>query len=234
MKSSKLKSLYLAPLMLIALVLVGCTKSREEPAPPTPLSGGAAAVTMPSVAVATPTQSLVPPTLVSGSNPTTVAIQPTATPASGANAAAPGLVTPTALPPATSAPASAAPTPIGPPPTSVPSSVSAPSGSAGIHVVQPGENLFRIALGYGLDTTTLARYNGITDPNKIYVGQKIKIPGYASSPGSGTGGQVYVVQSGDTLDSIARRFGTTANALMSANDLTNPNLIYVGQRLNVP
>ena len=189
---------------------------------------------MPSVAVATPTQSLVPPTLVSGGNPTTVAIQPTATPANGANAAAPGLTTPTALPPATSAPASAVPTPIGPPPASVPSSISQPSGSAGIHVVQPGENLFRIALGYGLDTNALARYNGITDPNKIYVGQKIKIPGYASSPGSGTGGQVYVVQPGDTLDSIARRFGTTANALMSANDLTNPNLIYVGQRLNVP
>ncbi|OQY29584.1 MAG: hypothetical protein B6243_11135 [Anaerolineaceae bacterium 4572_5.2] len=42
------------------------------------------------------------------------------------------------------------------------------------------------------------------------------------------------MQSGDTLASIARRFGATTNALMSANNLANPNLIYVGQRLNVP
>ncbi|HEY84623.1 MAG TPA: LysM peptidoglycan-binding domain-containing protein [Chloroflexi bacterium] len=96
--------------------------------------------------------------------------------------------------------------------------------------------MFRIALRYGLNTNTLARYNGITDPNKIYVGQKIRIPGSGSvtPPGPGAGGQVYVVQSGDTLASIARRFGATTNALMSANNLANPNLIYVGQRLNVP
>jgi putative chitinase len=68
------------------------------------------------------------------------------------------------------------------------------------------------------------------------VGQKIRIPGYGSvtPPGSGSGGQIYIVQSGDTLASIARKFGTTTNALMSANNLTNPNLIYVGQKLNVP
>ena len=231
MKPSKFKLFYLAPLMLIALALVGCTKTREEPAPPTPLSGSAAVGTTSPVVVATPTQSLVPPTLVSGSNPTTVAIEATATTAGGANAAAP-VATATALPPATSA----TPTPIGPPLTSVPSPINPPSGSAGIHVVQPGENLFRIALRYGLDTNTLARYNGIADPNTIYVGQKIRIPGYGSvtPPGSGTGGQVYVVQSGDTLASIARKFGTTTNALMSANNLADPNLIYVGQKLNVP
>ena len=229
MKPSKFKLFYLAPLMLIALALVGCTKTREEPAPPTPLSGSAAVGTTSPVVVATPTQSLVPPTLVSGSNPTTVAIEATATTAGGANAAAP-VATATALPPATSA----TPTPIGPPPTSAPSPINPPSGSAGIHVVQPGENLFRIALRYGLDTNTLARYNGIADPNTIYVGQKIKIPGYGSVTPPGSGGQVYIVQPGDTLASIARKFGTTTNALMSANNLADPNLIYVGQKLNVP
>ncbi|MFN8597686.1 MAG: LysM domain-containing protein [Anaerolineae bacterium] len=42
---------------------------------------------------------------------------------------------------------------------------------------------------------------------------------------------VYVVQAGDTLSSIARRYGVTAADLASANGLLNPNLIYVGQRL---
>jgi len=45
-----------------------------------------------------------------------------------------------------------------------------------VHVVQPGENLFRIALRYGLDYNYLASYNGITDPSRVFVGQQIKIP----------------------------------------------------------
>lgn len=45
-----------------------------------------------------------------------------------------------------------------------------------IHVVQPGENLFRIALRYGLTTAELARYNGIVDTRLIYVGQELRIP----------------------------------------------------------
>jgi LysM repeat protein len=45
-----------------------------------------------------------------------------------------------------------------------------------VHVVQPGENLFRISLQYNLLTSIVAAYNGITNPNLIYVGQKIRIP----------------------------------------------------------
>lgn len=45
---------------------------------------------------------------------------------------------------------------------------------------------------------------------------------------------IYVVQSGDTLSSIARRFGTTVNTLVQINQLANANQIYVGQRLEVP
>jgi LysM repeat protein len=53
-----------------------------------------------------------------------------------------------------------------------------------------------------------------------------------SPPGSG--GKTYVVQPGDTLYSIAVRHDTTVQALMVANNLSNPNLIYVGQTLKVP
>jgi LysM repeat protein len=45
---------------------------------------------------------------------------------------------------------------------------------------------------------------------------------------------VYVVQRGDTLYSIARRYGTTVNAIVQANGLRNSNWIYVGQRLVIP
>ncbi|MBN1976382.1 MAG: LysM peptidoglycan-binding domain-containing protein [Anaerolineae bacterium] len=50
-----------------------------------------------------------------------------------------------------------------------------------------------------------------------------------------TGGTVtYIVQRGDTLYSIARRYGTTVEAIASANGITNPNLIRVGQKLTIP
>jgi LysM repeat protein len=44
----------------------------------------------------------------------------------------------------------------------------------------------------------------------------------------------YVVKKGDNLSSIAVRFKTTPQAIMNANGITNPNLVYVGQLLNIP
>lgn len=44
----------------------------------------------------------------------------------------------------------------------------------------------------------------------------------------------YVVQWGDTLASIARRYDTTITAIAQANSILNPNLIYAGQTLIIP
>jgi len=49
-----------------------------------------------------------------------------------------------------------------------------------------------------------------------------------------TSGQIYFVKSGDTLGEIAKRFGTTVSALAAYNDITNPNLIHVGQQILIP
>ena len=51
-------------------------------------------------------------------------------------------------------------------------------------------------------------------------------PAFADTP--------YVVQRGDTLGSIAARFGVTVQSIINANGITNPNLIFVGQRLTIP
>jgi LysM repeat protein len=50
------------------------------------------------------------------------------------------------------------------------------SGAGSVHIVQPGENLFRIGLQYGCSVEQLARYNGIATPNRISVGLEIQIP----------------------------------------------------------
>lgn len=99
-----------------------------------------------------------------------------------------------------------------------------PVYNRGVHIVQPGENLFRIALAYGYDWYTVAALNGITNPNQIYVGQRILIPQT----------RYHTVAYGETLASIARYYGSSVAAISSANGLWNPNLIYPGQRLLIP
>ncbi|EMW5994206.1 LysM peptidoglycan-binding domain-containing protein [Enterococcus faecalis] len=93
------------------------------------------------------------------------------------------------------------------------------------HVVQYGETLSSIAYQYGTDYQTLAALNGLTNPNLIYPGQVLKVNGSAVS-------NVYTVQYGDNLSSIAAKLGTTYQALAALNGLANPNLIYPGQTLN--
>jgi len=49
-------------------------------------------------------------------------------------------------------------------------------GGETTYVVQRGDNLFRIALRYGMSYLQLAQYNGIANPSRIYVGQVLRIP----------------------------------------------------------
>jgi murein DD-endopeptidase MepM/ murein hydrolase activator NlpD len=109
--------------------------------------------------------------------------------------------------------------------------VQAPAGGATTHVVRRGETLSGIASRYDLPIAQLVAANGITG-ERIYVGQQLRLvptPGTAS----GSGGS-YEVRSGDTLTSIAKRFGTTVRALQAANDISNPNLVPSGTTLKIP
>lgn len=92
------------------------------------------------------------------------------------------------------------------------------------HVVQHGETLSSIAYQYGTDYQTLAALNRLANPNIIYPGQALKVNRSATS-------NVYTVQLGDNLSSIAAKLGTTYKTLAALNSLANPNLIYPGQNL---
>jgi len=89
-----------------------------------------------------------------------------------------------------------------------------------------------IARRYNTTVQAIAELNNISNPNLIYVGQRLIIPIAGDSLPSST--QIHVVQPGDTLTRIASRYGTTISAIVTANDLTNPSLIFVGQRLAIP
>ena len=99
-----------------------------------------------------------------------------------------------------------------------------------VHVVQWGETLSLIAGRYGVTVDALLAANGLTDPNFVYVGQRLIIP----APGGASQGGRHVVVAGETLSSIAYRYGTTVSALATANGLGDTALIYVGQVLVIP
>ena len=104
---------------------------------------------------------------------------------------------------------------------------------AAVHIVQRGETMFSIAARYGLSIDAIAHTNGIPDPRKIYVGQRLIIPG--DRLGLDLDSTLsYVVQAGDALPSIARRYQTTWQTLVRLNNLLSPGAIYVGQVIQIP
>jgi LysM repeat protein len=159
---------------------------------------------------------------------------PTATPESGATEE------PTAAPTATTAPAE-------PTATSEPQPTAAPtatgdSGTVTYYVVQPGDNLFRIALRFNMTAQALARANNITNPSLVYVGQRIKIPACddcapsppEDPPATGDCQTVHVVQPGENLFRIALRYNYSQYYIAKINNIPNPSQIYVGQKICIP
>ena len=114
-----------------------------------------------------------------------------------------------------------------------------PSGSLS-HTVQRGETLSGIARQHGTTVAAIAQANGIADPARIYVGQRISIPGaaqpspQAAAQSSAQTNGSHTVQRGETLSGIARQHGTTVAAVAQANGIADPARIYAGKTLTIP
>lgn len=212
----KSRSRTLIPVLILVVMLfslIGCNRERPAPTPAATAAAVKAGTATPAPPAAGTTRVVLP-----GQTPQTAVVAPTPTvPASPA--------APTPAPIATSA----APTP--------PIQPGGTGGATGetIHVVERGDTLAKIAARYGVTVQQIADLNGITNPNLIYTGQKLRIPAAGAAPTAQPGAtRTYTVRAGDTLVSIATKFGVTVQAIQQLNNLPSPDKIYTGQVLKIP
>jgi LysM repeat protein len=126
--------------------------------------------------------------------------------------------------------------------TLAPTFTPTPSGPI-TYIVEPGDTLSSIAERFGVEVVMLMALNGITDPNELFVNTEITIPESEAQlptrtplPENLYAGQriEYQIQPGDTLETIAAEFNSTAEAIAELNEIDDPNTIGVGQIILVP
>ncbi|HHY55879.1 MAG TPA: LysM peptidoglycan-binding domain-containing protein, partial [Chloroflexi bacterium] len=102
-------------------------------------------------------------------------------------------------------------------------------------VVQPGDTLASLAWQTGVSLSELIAVNNIYNPDLIFVGQTLLLPGCGAPVAPPVAPeQSYTVQPGDTLSQIAAWYGVSVQWLCEVNGLWDPNMIYVGQVLIIP
>ncbi|MBQ6810581.1 MAG: LysM peptidoglycan-binding domain-containing protein, partial [Firmicutes bacterium] len=109
-------------------------------------------------------------------------------------------------------------------------------GSAGVlgadvqyHTVQKGDSCYRIARNYGTELSAIFNANGLSHGSTLYPGQTVVVDTNAKD----TNNANYTVKKGDSLHTIAKTYGTTADRLKKDNGLS-ADRIYVGQKILVP
>jgi murein DD-endopeptidase MepM/ murein hydrolase activator NlpD len=104
-----------------------------------------------------------------------------------------------------------------------------------IHIIRKGDTIYSLARTYGVSSQEIQRLNGISDPDRIQAGQRIRIPGTSSGaalPAQGI--SEYRVARGDTLYGIARLYGISLQTLFSTNGLSEGYVLKIGDLLRIP
>ncbi len=105
------------------------------------------------------------------------------------------------------------------------------------YTVKKGDTLWSIARKYNVRVSTLASYNGISNLNRLKIGQRLKIPQgsakYKSSPKK-VSYLYYTVKKGDTLWSISKRFNVSLRTLMGLNGLSEKSILRIGKTIKIP
>ena len=97
------------------------------------------------------------------------------------------------------------------------------------HRVRRGDTLSELAQRYDSSVSAIRRANNLNSRGFIRIGQTLKIP-----PRGGAVPAVYTVEPGDTLAGISQRYNVTLDYLLEANDIARPELLRIGQRLQLP
>ncbi|MGD2059214.1 MAG: LysM peptidoglycan-binding domain-containing protein [Anaerolineales bacterium] len=225
MSTLRPRSIFLTAMLMVVLILAGCTRSASTPPPSEEESAPSGSqsetqATMDAVRSAILTQ--------------------TAQAMEGGAATATPTLEPTTEAAATATPAEAEET---------------ESGQAQAdtveYTVQPGDWIFKIARDYGIDPQAIIDANDLASPNSLEVGMVIKIPISGEVPAEDTevpeegevnegdatsvaGTTTHVVQPGEWIWQIARVYGVDPQDIIDANNLTSPATIYPGQELIIP
>jgi LysM repeat protein len=235
MRFPRLTGLAIASLIVLAALLGACTRSAATPAPGTPQAQTTAGMT--------------------GQQATMEAVRSALLTQTAQAAAGSGAATSTPLVVVTQGTPSA---PLTTPGSGTPA---ATAGSAGAtptcgpttYTVLSGEWVYSIARKFNVDPQAIIDLNGLVAPYALTPGQTLKIPGScpsAATPvvvatvtpggptvtpgGTVTAGTVYIVQAGEWVYSIARKFGVDPQAIIDANNLVAPYTLSVGQKLTIP
>ena len=101
------------------------------------------------------------------------------------------------------------------------------------YTVKSGETLSEIADRFGTSTERLIKINGISNPNLVVAGTRLAIPGRPSSSAAPRNAKEHVVRSGESLSSIAGRYGLPVERLVAINKIDDPDLVVSGTRLKL-
>lgn len=112
-------------------------------------------------------------------------------------------------------------------------------------IVKGGDTLTGISKRQGVAISDIVALNGLADANRIYVGQRLRMVAPTPAPAAGSppgpaapaptaAAHVHTVARGESLWTIARRYGVSVSAIVGANAIANPSRIYGGQQLTIP
>ena len=106
----------------------------------------------------------------------------------------------------------------------------------GNYTVKAGETLSEIAVRYGTTVDRLMQLNSLRNPEDLWAGSRIQVPGAgSSSTAARSSGQAnYTVKSGETLSELAERYNTSVQRLVQINNLNSPDDLWAGSRIQVP
>jgi LysM repeat protein len=108
-------------------------------------------------------------------------------------------------------------------------------GGSGNYTVKAGETLSEIADRYGTSVDRLVQLNGLRDANDLWAGSRIQVPGASARPrvAVNKNAKTHRVQPGESLSSIADRYGVSMQRLIAINGISNPNQVMAGSTLTL-